>query len=109
MTKEEAKTVMQNNVELYATLMAMSKSLDELIKSNEDTSDLYEMLKLCEGKDEYTKKFFPNGDSDFYVMLKNPPVLDNPTDGFNDISERTWLECCCELAWNQFTSQNDKC
>lgn len=101
MTKEE--------VEKFAVFSAMSKTMDELIKSDEDTSNLYEMLKLCEGKDEYTKKFFPNGDSDFYALIKNPPDLDNPSDGFNDISERTWLECCCELAWNQLICSDSKC
>lgn len=101
MTKEE--------VEKFAVFSAMSKTMDELIKSNEDTSNLYEMLKLCEGKDEYTKKFFPNGDSDFYSTIKNPPDLDKPSDGFDDISERTWLECCCQLAWNQLTDRDPKC
>lgn len=108
MTKEEARAVMLNNVEKYAMLMAMSESLDDLAKSDEDTSKLYEMLKLCEGQNEYTLKFFPNGDEDFYAMLKNPPDLDSPTDGFSDISERTWLECVCELTWSRLTDCDPK-
>lgn len=101
MTKEE--------IEKFGMLVAMSKIMDELSKSDEDTTNLYKMLKLCEGKNEYTLKFFPNGDKDFYSTIKNPPDLDKPTDGFTDISERTWLECCCYLAWNELIRRDPKC
>jgi hypothetical protein len=92
MTKEEVKN--------YAVFMNVSELMEEMLEHKEDAERLHELLKLCDGEDEYTRKFFPNGDSDFYALIKNPPDLDNPSDGFSDISERTWLECCCSLAWN---------
>lgn len=104
MTKEEEK--------LACLKLSIHFGCDKLDGKDgeEERLRFIDSIKTFDGKNEYTLRFFPNGDSDilkyFPNTIKNPSELDESLDGFDDISSRTWIECCCYGAWGIYEKLN---
>lgn len=106
MTKEE--------VEKFGTLKAVFNAIAETLNDETKTDErqlLIDTFHLFDGRNEYTLKFFPT-DNDIMTIFKNaesPSELDKGLDELPDVPVRSWLECCCYLAWNQLTDPDPKC
>lgn len=98
MTKEEVKK--------YGTLKAVFDVVSETLNDETKTEErqfLIDTFHLFDGQNEYTLKFFPT-DNDIMAIFKNaksPSELDKGLDELPDVPVRSWLECCCYVAWKE--------
>lgn len=104
MTKEE--------IEKFGTLKAVFDTVAEALNGDdtEERQFLIDSFHEFDGQNEYTSKFFPT-DEDFLAICKgaDPSELDKGLDEFPDVPVRSWLECCCCVAWNELTRHDPKC
>lgn len=104
MTKEE--------VEKFGALKAVFDTVAETLndKDSEERQVLIKYFGMFDGQNEYTLKFFPT-DKDIMAIFKDaksPSELDKGLDELPDVPVRSWLECCCFLAWNQLNGCDSK-
>lgn len=98
MTKEE--------VEKFGTLKAVFNVISETLNDETKTEERQFWIAtfhLFDGKNEYTLKFFPT-DNDIMAIFKDaksPSELDKGLDELPDVPVRSWLECCCYVAWKE--------
>lgn len=97
MTKEE--------VEKYGTLKAVFMTVSDVLREDEQSEDrkfLVEAFHSFDGQNEYTLKFFPT-DQDIIDTFKpkTPSELDDVLDGVAGVPFRSYLECCCCVAWKE--------
>lgn len=90
-------------VRKFGTLKAIWRIMDDMLDKGADLDFIIKTCHLFDGQNEYTLKFFPNGDSDIMPVfkIKNPSELDESFDEFPDLPFRSYLECCCYVAWNE--------
>lgn len=93
-------------VKKFGTLKSVWLTMGDILDEDEQSEDRKLTIETCrsfDGKNEYTLKFFPNGDSEIVSVFKinNPSELDESLDGFSDLPFRSYLECCCYVAWNE--------
>lgn len=106
MTKEE--------VEKFGTLKAVFDVVSETLNDETKTEErqfLIDTFHLFDGQNEYTLKFFPT-DNDIMAIFKNaesPSELDKGLDELPDVPVRSWLECCCYVAWKELNDCDPKC
>lgn len=105
MTKEE--------IEKFGTLKAVFTAVSNVLNDIENTEGrkaLIDAFHTHDGQNEYTLKFFPT-DEDFLAICKgaDPSELDKGLDELPEVPVRSWLECCCFLAWNELIRRDPKC
>lgn len=92
MTEQEEKMV---------ALGLAIKDVNSFLDDDSNRQFTIDTINLFNGKNDYTIKFFPNGDSDILAFFKNtisPTELDENFDNLPDVSVRAYLECCCYAA-----------
>lgn len=105
MTKEE--------VEKFGTLKAVFNAVSEVLNNDNEPEQkelLIKKIHLYDGKNEYTKMFFPT-DKDTMAIFKDAKSsseLDKGLDELPDVPVRSWLEACCAVAWNQLNGCDSK-
>jgi hypothetical protein len=98
----------------FGTLKAVFNVVSETLNDETKTGErqfLIDTFHLFDGQNEYTLKFFPT-DNDIMAIFKNaesPSELDKGLDELPDVPVRSWLECCCYIAWKKLTGSDSKC
>lgn len=92
-------------IEKFGTLKAVMDAVASGLKlgdEDEDKKFLIESFHTFDGQNEYTLKFFPT-DKDILALYEgaDPSELDKSLDDLPNVPFRSWLECCCKLAWDR--------
>lgn len=93
---------MTNEEEKMAALGLAIKDVNSLLDDDSNRQFTIDTINLFNGKNDYTIKFFPNGDPDILAFFKNiisPEELEGSFDNLPGIIPiRAYLECCCYAA-----------
>lgn len=104
MTKEERIAI------LRFVINTINIVLDRKAGTEEDRNNFIGIFKDVEGQNEYTLKFFPNGDKeilDTFTQI-SPVNLEECLEDLSNVSGRAYLEGCCRVA-DGLTRHDPKC